>query len=351
MRAALPLRIAALLAASVLLAAADGEPEANAPSVLVTATKLETGSLPQTVTAYGSVEPASEARETVMAPLAARIDEIYVRRGEEVAKGTKLIRLLPSPAVATSYTQAQSALQVARQLVVRTRKMVSQHLATQQQLADAEKSESDAQAALAALRALGAGGPSVFRAPFDAVVTAISTNRGALVSEGTTLLDLAQPEGLVLKVGVVPARAAAIAPGQSVAVTPIGSAASINGTVMLTAAIVDAASGLVPVEIALPTKGFRAGEMATAEITTGRVSGYVVPHQAILMNDAGKPYVVQAVNARAKLVPVKVLVAGGDRDVIAGPLNGTAPLILDGNYQLEDGMKVRFAASDGKAAK
>ena len=351
MKRDLPLRIAALLAACVLLTAADGEPAANAPSVLVTATRLQTGSLPETVTAYGSVEPASEARETVMAPLAARVDEIYVRRGEDVAKGTKLIRLVPSPTVATSYAQAQSALSVARQLVARTRKMVNQHLATQQQLADAEKSESDARALLSALQAQGAGGPSVVRAPFNAVVTAISTSRGAIVSEGTALFELAQPEGLVLKVGVVPVRAAGIKAGQSVTITPIGATVSVAGTVILTASIVDPTSGLVPIEIALPMNGFRPGEMAEAAIATGRINGFVVPHRAILVNENGKPYVVQAVEQRAKLIPVNVLVADGERDVIAGPLDKAAPLILDGNHQLEDGMKVRFAPSDAKAAK
>lgn len=351
MKPAYPVRVALLLAASILLTAADGEPAAKAPSVLVTATRLETGDLPRTVTAYGSIEPASEARETVMAPLSAKVDEVYVRRGEEVAKGAKLIRLVPSPTVATSYAQARSALGVARQLAGRTRKMVSQHLATQQQLADAEKSESDARAVLSALKAQGAAGPSLVRAPFNAVVTAISTTRGAIVSEGTALLDLAQPEGLILKVGVTPVQASKIRAGQGATVTPIGGTASVAGTVILTASIVDPASGLVPVEIALPTKGFRPGEMAEAVIATGRVNGYVVPHQAVLVNDDGKPYVVQAVDRRAKLVPVNVLVADGNRDVISGPLIGSAPLILDGAHQLEDGMKVRFASPDKKAAK
>lgn len=53
---------------------------------------------------------------------------------------------------------------------------------------------------------------------------------------------------------------------------------------------------------------------------------------------------------RAKLIPVNVLVADGDRDVIAGALDAGTPLILDGNYQLQDGMKVRFDQSQGKAA-
>jgi hypothetical protein len=37
------------------------------------------------------------------------------------------------------------------------------------------------------------------------------------------------------------------------------------------------------------------------------------------------------------------LVAHGDQDVISGELDARAPLVLNGNHQLDDGMKVRLA--------
>jgi hypothetical protein len=85
--------------------------------------------------------------------------------------------------------------------------------------------------------------------------------------------------------------------------------------------------------------------MAQAAITTGESRGYVVPHAAILADDSGDPYVVQAVNGVAHKVPVQVLVAHGARDVISGKLDARSPLVLSGNYQLDDGMKVRLADS------
>jgi hypothetical protein len=71
--------------------------------------------------------------------------------------------------------------------------------------------------------------------------------------------------------------------------------------------------------------------------------GYVVPHEAVLVNDGGEPYVVQAVSGVAHKVPVHVLDAHGAQDVITGALDARAPLVLSGNYQLDDGMKVRLA--------
>jgi membrane fusion protein, multidrug efflux system len=321
------------------------------PSVLVETAPLRSGSLPHIVTAYGSVEAGSSGHQTVMAPAAAVIGEIDIRQGEEVAAGAPLLRILPSPAMAASYAQAGSALRVADQLVARTRNLVEGHLATRQQLADAEKTRSDARAALDALAAQGAGGPRVLRSPFPAIVLAIATQQGAIVAEGSSLLDLARRDALVLRVGVVPAQAMSVAAGDKVEVTPMGGHAPIAAKVALRGSVVDPATGLVPVDIALPPNALLPGEMAQAAITTGLTRGYIVPHKAILVDQHGAPYVVQAVHETAKKVAVRVLGAAGDQNVIAGALDPAAPLVLTGNYQLDDGMKVRLADPNAKAGK
>jgi membrane fusion protein, multidrug efflux system len=321
---------------------ADDAPDTNT-SVLVTLTKLQQGSLPHVVIGYGTVEPSAAGHETVMAPVAAVVAAVDVRLGEEVAAGAPLIRLAPSPATAASFTQAKSALAVAEHLVASTRNLSAEHLATVQQLADAEKSESDARSALQALQAVGAGGPHVIRAPFRATVTAVSATPGALVAEGASLLDLAAPQNLVLNVGVVPAQAAAIHANDPAAVQVIGGGRLVAAKVLACGAVAEADTGLVPVTISLPPGGFLPGEMAQAAITTSESRGYVVPHEAILADDSGQPYVVQAVNGVAHKVHVQVLDAHGDQDVISGPLDARSPLVLSGNYQLDDGMKVRLA--------
>jgi membrane fusion protein (multidrug efflux system) len=315
------------------------------PSVLVTLTRLQEGSLPHVVVGYGTVGPAATGRKMIMAPVAAVVGEVYVRLGEQVAKGAPLIRLDPSPTTASAYTQARSALTVAMRLVASTRKLVALHLATQQDLANARKSESDARAALAALDAVGAGGARIVKAPFSAIVTALTASPGAIVSEGTALLDLAAPGHLVLTVGVVPAQAGEINANDAATVTLVGGTQATPGRVLLRGAVAESDTGLVPVEISLPTGTFLPGEMAQAAITTRQLSGYVVPHEAVLVNDSGSPYVVQAINGVARKVLVRILDAHGKQDVIQGKLDAHAPVVLTGNYQLDDGMKVRLADS------
>jgi hypothetical protein len=53
----------------------------------------------------------------------------------------------------------------------------------------------------------------------------------------------------------------------------------------------------------------------------------------------------------AKKVPIRVLAAGGAQDVVDGPLDPGSPVVLAGNYQLDDGMRVRLADRDGASGK
>lgn len=342
--------VAVSVALTLTLAHADDGGDSNSnSSVLVTLSQLKEGALPSVVVGYGTVGAANSGRKIVMAPESAVVGEIFVRLGEQVPAGAPLVELAPSPASAASYLQAKSAQTVAQQLVASTERLVSLHLATAQQLADARKAESDARSQLKALDMVGAAGPKVVRAPFPAIVTALSATPGAIVAEGAPLLDLAAPGRLVLTIGVMPAQAAAIAPNDAATVTLVGGTVSARGSVMVRGAVAEADTGLVPVDIALPPGKFLPGEMAEAAVTTGELHGYVVPHDAILVNDSGAPYVVQAIGGTAKKVPVQVLGVHGDQDVITGALNARAPLVLAGNYQLDDGMKIRL--SDPPAGK
>ncbi len=348
------LTLGACLWCAALPSGADDAPGADATaqqSVLVQTTTVKKGSLPRIIIAYGTVQANAAAHTSLMAPVAAIVSEVYVRVGQAVAKGERLVELAPTPQTGAAYAAAASAERVAADALQRTRQLRAESLATEPQVAAAEKADSDARAALAAWRAQGAGGATVVRAPADAVVTAVTTNTRAIVAEGSPLIELAAPKGLVLAAGVVPAQAATIKVGDAAAVTPVGGAKPVAAKVSLRGGAVDSASGLVPVDIALPAGALLPGESAQAAITAGRTSGYVVPHAAVLVTDSGDSYVVQDRGGKAKIVPVRVLLSGGDADVVDGALDTGAPLILAGAYQLQDGMSVRRTNAAAQATK
>ncbi|HEY1899498.1 MAG TPA: efflux RND transporter periplasmic adaptor subunit [Steroidobacteraceae bacterium] len=320
----------------------------DTPSVLVQTTPLRQGDLPRTVMAYGSVQADPSVHGAVVAPLAATISAIYVRVGQEVPRGAALVQLEPTPQTRAAYAQAQSALQAASTSLKRTQDLLSEQLATRQQVADAERALADARATLTALQAQGAAGPTILRAPHRAIVTALSANLNTIVTEGAALLDLARPDGLVLLAGVVPDQAASIAPGDKADVSEVDGNRHAAGRVLLRGSVVDPGDGLVPIHISLPPGALLPGQTAQAQVTTGSVHGYLLPHQSILVDDSGDPYVVQAVRGVAKFVHVRILGSEADQDVVDGPFDRTAPLVLAGNYQLQDGMTVRLAPAGGK---
>ncbi|HEY3849739.1 MAG TPA: efflux RND transporter periplasmic adaptor subunit [Steroidobacteraceae bacterium] len=312
-------------------------------SVLVRTAAVKRGSLPRIVVAYGVAKANPTAQESVVAKVSAVVAAVHVRTGQAVRKDAPLVELRPTPSTRATYAAALSAQRAAADALTRTKQLVADLLATGQQLAAAEKADSDARSALQALQAQGAGGPAVLRAPFPAVVTAVSAAPNSIVAEGAPLVELARPNGLILSTGVVPAQAASIEPGNAVIVEALGRSATLKSRVALRGAAVDPASGLVPVDVSLPSGALLPGETARASITIGEAQGFIVPHAAILVNEQGDAYVVQAVRGVAKSVPVRILATAGDEDAVDGRLDAAAPLVVAGNHQLQDGMKVRYA--------
>jgi membrane fusion protein, multidrug efflux system len=314
-----------------------------APRALVQVTPLAQGSLPHIVTVYGSVGGASAARQSLVAQTQAQVSAVYVRDGALVGQGDRLLRLSPTPATAAAYDQAQAALNLADQLAQHTKALVASRLATDSQLLQAENDAANARLTLTTLRQQGADGPTTLTAPFPALVTSLSATPGAIMAPGDSLVQLTRPDRLELNAGVIPAIAGLVDQNDPVTLTPIGGGNIIAGTVVFRAATVDPADGLVPVDINVPAAQALLGEMFRADITVGQTHGYIVPHAAVLVDNTGRTYVVQDHDLTAQVVLVNVVGSDKDKDVITGALSADAPIILAGNYQLNDGDKIRLA--------
>ena len=338
--------IASVLALAIVLSPglvqADGDDNASA---LVTVAKMQQGSLPTTVTAFGQIQPRDTALQTIAAQLAVRVSSVKVRAGMRIPAGTPMITVVPTPESHAAYRQAQLAVRLASEVVQRDKSLVQAHLLTQAELLKAENDEANARSTLAVLEGEGAAEPkTTLTAPAEALITKVDVNPGSIAAQGSPLVEWAPPNSLVLEVGVLPARAVKIEPGDAVAITPIGGDESFRGKVLSREAIIDSTTGLVPVQISFPLGKMLAGEMARAVITAGEAKGFVVPHEAILVDNDGTVYVVQAVDMQAKKVAVQVLASDGSHDVIAGDdLDPQASVVLQGNHQLDDGTKLRLA--------
>jgi RND family efflux transporter MFP subunit len=324
--------------------------DGSAVTVMVNLIPLQKGSLPTSVTTYGRVVPSQKAREILSAPVATQVSNVEVREGEMVNKGAPLMTLVPSPETRSNYKQAELALKVAQHLLARSRQLAAAHLETAAQLAQDEKTVADAKTTLEALQEEGANGPNTLKAPYDAVVMNIAASSGSFVAQGAPVIELARPAELVFKTGVVPAEAAEIKNGDEATITPFSGSGTFHGKVVLRGSIVSTENGLIPIEISLPDGPLLTGEMGKVVINTGVKQGYIVPHEAVLLNTSGQTYIVQSIHDVARLVPVTVITSKGDKDLVEGNLVAGAPVVGTGNYELDNGTKIQAAGESGGAS-
>lgn len=334
-----------VLPVMVLLASCgSGAPEApQTPSVLVSAVPARQGTLPRMVDAYGSVGAALSGTITLSEAQPGQITALFAAPGMAVRAGQPLATFITAPAARSSYLQAVAALTAARKQQQTTAQLLSQQLATQDQMTQAAKAVTDAQTSLAALKADGAGqAVHTITAPFGGIVTAVSVAQGDRIQGGAPILTAARASGIVVTAGVDPADRAGIAPGQAASLRRLSGGGALQGQVIRVDSALNPVSRLVDVDISFPAGALLPGEAMQIGIETGQVQGWVVPHRAVV-TAGGPARVFQIVGGKAKAVLVRVVLASDRGDVVQGALDAGKPLIVDGAYQVGDGDAVRQA--------
>ena len=314
------------------------------PSVLVSTIQLKPGTLPATVTAYGSIVPGPGAETVVMLQAAGVLSNIDVTPGQRIAKGAPLATVVPDPQSIADLKRATSAVEAARANHAHVAALLQSHLATNADLAAADQTLRDADAMLAALRASGTGQTLVIQAPLGGLVSAVLVAPGSLLPTGTALFRMIVTQRLVASVGLPPDQAASLRPGEPATISLLNDNTTMQGTVSQISYVPDPQTGLLGATLALdPLAPIDAPVKAV--VTTGTLSGFVVPRDALQNDEAGDyAFQVDAKNI-AHRVAVHILGTLGDQTVIAPDLNAAMPLVTTGAYQLSDGMAVRTATT------
>lgn len=332
------------IAGLLLLSGTSHSQTAPAPSVLVETAAPREQLLELTVQGYGSVATSDDAVVGVSFLHAGQISLLRVRSGEVVKAGEVLLELSTDPSTTLGYQTAVAALDFARRDLARTRTLLAQHLATNAQLAAAQKAVDDAIAAVEVQRKLGNDLRSeAITAPFDGYVTALTVALGDRVQPGTTVLKLARTDRVQVTVGLEPEDAARVQTGMAAEVTPVftpdrrlrGVVRGATGTINPATKRLD-----VWVELTAVALGLVPGTPVSVEIVLEQHTGWVVPRDAVLHDDTGD-YIFQVTGSKADRVSVKTGIETDKYTEIIGPIDTKTPIITVGNYELQDGMAVR----------
>lgn len=335
---------AILLALSLALLGCGPSPAPPpTPSVLVTVVQPARGRLPNLVTVYGSAGPALNGSQTISVPQPGQVTRLAITPGSAVRKGQPLIVFTVDPTTLGAYRQAVNALSVAQKQRATTAQLLSQQLATRDQLTQADKAVSDAASALDGLRQAG-GGEAVktLTAPFDGIVSTIPVAEGDRTQAGAALLVIAKTSAIVATVGVDPVLRTSVQVGQSASIERLSGGPPATGRVLRVDSALNTKTRQINVDLGFSGASFLPGEAVRAAIDVGQVRGWVVPHRAVV-TASGKALVYQVANGKAVAVEVTLGLTGTTRDVVQGPIVANRDLIVDGAYQVTDGGAVRLA--------
>ena len=329
-------------AALIMIASLLAMP-ALADSVAVETEQPREETVPDLLVAYGSAMPALGGGMTLSFQQDGRVLAIPVTPGETVHHGDRLLDFAASAAAVSAYQQAVTAVTAARQQRAHAAQLLGQQLATRDQLAQADKAVADAEVSLDAFQREGADRPSrTLTAPFDGIIASIPVAPGDRVQSGATLITVTRLDGLVVTVGIEPSARGRVHPGETVRLTPLTDGAPIEGQIVRIDGLLNPRTRLLDVDVAVPPGAAISGTAYRAEITVGEITGWVVAHNAVLMDDKGA-YLFQVAGTTASRVNIRVAGTTGTADVVEGMLDARRPVVVQGNYQLSDNGPVRMS--------
>lgn len=317
---------------------------AEAVSVQVKTKALIKQVLVRKIDAYGSVSAATGAVENVSFPRNIQLVRLLVTPGQVVHSGDALLETVTDAGTSATYQQALSAEALAKSELSRTEDLVTQQLATQSQLAAARKALQDAEAALAAQNKLGAGvSHQVFKAPFDALVASISAQQGDRVQAGAIILQLSRSGALKAILGVEPGDVSQIRVGMRVNISPIfGKQESLQATVTQINGAINAQTRLVDIAVSFKksSNSLLPGMQVRGQIVIDNKELWTIPSSAVLQ-DAKGSYLYQVKDQHAQRI--NVIKSDGDAGNVGveGDFNTKYKVVIEGNYELQDGMAVR----------
>ncbi len=315
---------------------------ADLPTVEVAMVALKQQQMAATVSGYGVVSPDTGALQSISLPRPGQIVSLLVSPGQVVKKGAPLLEFATGADAALGYRQARHAVDFALSEVARIGQLLNQQLATQSQLAAANKTLTDAEAALQALEKIGAGRAlEQVGAPFDGVVISLQAGQGDRLAAGAPALQLARAGRQRVVLGVEPDEVARVRPGMTVSVAPVfDPRRKVAGRVTQVFGIINPQTQFVDVLVDVPGGGLMPGTRVSAQIQLNLQTGWVVPRSAVLRDNQGA-YVFQVRDGKAHRVTVQTGVEVDGLIAVQGALAVNEPVVSLGNYELQDGMGVR----------
>lgn len=318
-----------------------GGPGAANPSVTVEAVKVATISLPQTITAVGSLR--SDESVTLRPEVAGRISAIAFQEGHRVAKGALLVQLDPAVPQA-EVQQARANLTLAKTKYNRAVDLAKSNFISGQAKDEADNNLKISEAALQLVEAKLA--KMAIHAPFSGIIGLRSVSMGDYVKEGADLVNLESIDPLKVDFRVPEVYMRQVQVGQALQVQLDAlPGKTFEGRVLAVNPLIDAAGRAVVIRAVVrnPDTSLRPGMFTRVRlITRDAKDALVLPEQA-LVPQGDQQFVFRIIDGKAVRTKVDV---GQRRDAKVEILNGVNKddvVVTAGQLKLRDGAPVTIA--------
>jgi membrane fusion protein (multidrug efflux system) len=310
--------------------------------VTVEAAKVATMSMPQGITAVGSLR--SDESVTLRPEVAGRISAIAFQEGQRVAKGALLVKLDPAVNEA-EVQQARANLWLAKTKHDRAVDLQKQGFISIQARDEAENNLKVAEAALQLAEAKLA--KMEMRAPFSGVIGLRVVSLGDYVKEGADLVNLESIDTLKVDFRVPETYLKQVQVGQSLALTlDAVPGRTFDGKVFALNPLFDAAGRSIVIRAVVrnPDTSLRPGMFARVRLFTREAKDALVVPDGALVPSGDEQYVYRVVDGKAVRTKVEI---GQRREGVVEVLQGLDPadvIVTAGHLKIRDGTAVTVAA-------
>ena len=324
--------------------ASDKSTAGAAPAVVVEAVSASTASMPQMITAVGSLR--SDESVTLRPEVAGRVVAIGFEEGRPVAKNAMLVRL-DAAVNAAEVQQAKANLTLAKSKYERAIDLQKQGFISGQARDEAENNLKVAEAAEALAAARLA--KTEIRAPFSGIIGLRSVSIGDYVKEGQDMVNLESIDPLKVDFRVPEIYLKQVQVGQTLEVgLDALPGKTYQGKVTAINPLVDAAGRAIVIRAIVrnPDTALRPGMFARVKLLTREAQDALVLPEQALVPQGEDQYVFRVVDGKALRTKVEV---GQRRDSRVEILKGVAPgdtIVTAGQLKLRDGMPVKFGATE-----
>lgn len=338
------------LFASLALAGCGDSADSEAVIAPVASVRVEAAgnhTVQSTVSAFGTATFPPENLHSVVASAEVRVVSVLVSAGEPVHRDQVLMVVAPTANTNLEQVKARADLNFTRQDLARVSALRKQALATNADVATAELANANARAVLEGIQARVGNSSGELKAERDGLIASVDAQQGDIETAGASLLHLADSADLRVRLGIEPKDLSGVHEGQTVELTAIYDVAiKVKGHIGKLISQIDPTSRLAEARVDIEAGSpLLPGAMVKANILLDAgPDAIAVPRSAVLQQDQ-RDYLFIIRDGKAVRTWVET---GKENDTFVQIRSGVTvgePVVVEGNYELSDGMAVKVEAA------